>query len=55
MRGGLKFLHECRLVDVIEAPSNIGVEDLFGLLTNVEEDGCDSIVTGAERRESHSC
>ena len=37
------------------APSNIGVEDLFGLLTNVEEDGCDSIVTGAERRESHSC
>ena len=35
------------LVDVIEASPDIGVEDIFGFLTDIIEDGCDGIVAGA--------
>ena len=51
----MKFLQQGVLVDVIEATSDIGVEDIFGFLTDIIEDGCDGIMAGASWTRIRSC
>ncbi|GHO50437.1 hypothetical protein KSX_86000 [Ktedonospora formicarum] len=48
----LELLDKGFMADMVETASDIGVQDIFGLFTDIKEDGTDGIMTGTSRAKS---
>jgi hypothetical protein len=48
----LELLDKGFMADMVETASDIGVQDIFDLFTDIKEDGTDGIMTGTSRAKS---
>jgi hypothetical protein len=48
----LELLDKGFMADMVKTASDIGIQDVFGLFTDIKEDGTDRIMTGTSRAKS---